>query len=152
MFFCSAVLTFPAADWTRSGQSKPTWLTFLFCVFVQVRVADTTEQRFNLSTVKSTAQRRLRSHTCASRDLKAPAQVSSCFYYVHLIPVLLLLFSNVWLYCSGICIHSGGTSSRVNIGLAFWKLHILSHTAIFFTFIKKKFFLICFKIHKNYIL
>lgn len=133
-FYALAVLTFRAADWTRSesrclmSRANPTWLTSLLsgrrCLFVLVRVPDTTEEHFNLSTAKCTTQRRLRSHTCASRDLKALMQVSSCFYCLHLIPVCLCCFKMS--DCIGLCIHFGGTSSRAtedaNVGLAFWSL------------------------------
>ncbi len=80
----------------------------------------------------------------ASRDLKAPAQVSSCFYYVHLIPVC---------FCfemSGICINFGGTSSRVNIGLAFYNLHFIPYDFFLFRNTQKLYFLKCISeyIHK----
>lgn len=123
-----------------NSNPKHTRVMSLLCVFVP----DTTERCLNLSTAKITAQRRLRSHTCIrlTRPQSARAGVF-LFLLCAFNPCSLLLFWNVWLYWSGICIHFGGTSSRVNIGLVFYNLHFIQYGFCFCWNTQKLYFLKC---------
>lgn len=103
-FYALAVLTFPAADWTRSesrclmSRANPTsLLSWWCCLFVLVWVPDTTEEHFNLSTAKCTTQRRLRSHLRLTRSQSTDAGVF-LFLLCAFNPCLPLLFQNWFMH------------------------------------------------------
>ncbi len=91
--FLLCSVDFPAADWTRSGESnpKPTRVgpSLCFCPRHNRTV-------LNLSSVKSTAQRRLRSHTCIRLTRPQSAHAGVFLFLLCAFNPCLLLFWNVW--------------------------------------------------------